>query len=127
MSGLGFKYSREVADLVDADEYREFFNSGRMTEDEARYLRQFLSEYYGRPTKGQLTVHDPTLHYKALDADQRSRRRDITTNPDADLTPNKLHARSIYSPSDYRKGSSNPEDIYIAKQQYALRRGRRSD
>lgn len=125
MSILGFKYSREVSDLVDADEYREFLNSGRLTLYERNYLRQFLSEYYGRPTKDQLKIHGPE-YYHLLTADQRLRRRDITTH-EPDTTPNKPHATPHYSPSDYRKGSSNPEDIYIAKQQYAQRRRRLAD
>lgn len=126
-SGLGFKYSREVSDLVDADEYREFLKSGRMTEDEASYLRQFLFEFYGRPTKAQLKIHDPTTYYTALTNCQHARRRDLVANPESDFTPNKLQANSVYTPADYRKGSSNPEDIYIAKQQYARSRRRRSD
>lgn len=104
-SQLGFKYSRDVADLVDADEYRALLDSGRMNDEEATFLKQFLKEYYGRPSRSQLVIHDPEKYGKDLEAAARSRRRDLKANPQPDQSPmSKFVSRDrYYSPEDYRK------------------------
>lgn len=116
-NNLGFKYSKDVSDLVDADEYRELLRSGKLTEAEAEFMKQFLKEYYGRPSKSQLKVHDPDKHHKSLQAADSRRERDIHCNPQTEIKPKEPKARHTYDPSDYRKESSSPEDILILKEE----------
>ena len=96
---LGFKYSREVAQYVDAEEYRQLLSSGRLTEDEAAWMRQFLAEYYGRPTKKQLKIHSQAQN-KDLCKAQDARRRDLA-NQRASSTQTSKRRAAAYSAQDY--------------------------
>lgn len=110
--GLGFFYPQESAVYVDADEYRALIDSGRLSEDETRFLRQFLKEYYGRRAKSDVVIHDSNS--KLLEG-QRCRRRDVTLVTEAATT------YSRYTSADYFAPRANPEEIMLLGEELSIR------
>ncbi len=115
-SDLGFKYPRSAEEFVDADEYREFLGSGKLKPDEADFLKQFLAEYYGKPSKKQLKLHEPH-HYQGLCEAARARDRDVLSNaPDfSPVKPQGNRKNTYYTPDDYSLIThKTPEDALLA-------------
>lgn len=106
--GLGFFYPHECAVYVDAEEYRALLNSGKLSEDEASFLRQFLKEYYGRPVKSEVLIHDSCT---LLIATQHSRRRDVT------MITEPATSYSAYTSADYFAPRANPEEMLLFREE----------
>lgn len=119
-ANLAFRYSADQVDFVDAEEYRKLLASGSLSPRDAAYLRQFLSEWYGKPTSKQLRIHGKN-HLKELNNRANASRRDVTAGRQPDFAPAKakVSADRYYTPVDYgSKIVSTPEDVIIALEEF---------
>jgi len=119
-TSLAFRYSADQEDFVDAEEYRKFLASGSLSSKDASYLKQFLMEWYGKPTSSQLKIHSKS-QLKDLNNRSNASRRDVAAGRQPDFAPAKakVSADRYYSPHDY--GSmivSTPEDVIIALEEF---------
>ncbi len=116
---LGFRYALCDASMIDADDYRALLRSGKLSSEEAVWLRQFLREYCGKQTKAQNKLSSEEQR-KSNRQRAAERERELTTANEKDvaasLAPKRARNRhECYEPQDYNKLGSDltPEELLI--------------